>query len=133
MLLSLGVFTVGCAKPEVPMHPVAGRVMFDGKPLHKGDIVFVPDADKGNPHLQFGMGKIGTDGSYVAQTFKKEGIQEGWYKVMVLATENEPEAHLGWVPIWIVPAKYTKPETTTLSVEVVANPAPGSYDIVIER
>ena len=125
-------FVFGCSKPAEPMHPVAGSVRFNGKPLHKGDIVFVPDAAKGNPHLEFGIGKLDALGKYEIQTFKKEGVKPGWYKVMVLASENEPEANLAWVPIWIVPERYTKPETTKLAIEVVANPTPNCYDLVIE-
>ncbi|MSU77710.1 MAG: hypothetical protein EXS16_06405 [Gemmataceae bacterium] len=131
--LLLCVIAIGCTKPEEPMHPVAGRVLFDGKPVQKGEVVLAPDAEKGNTNLQFSIGKIDRDGRYVVQTFKKAGTKAGWYKVMVLAFENEPEENPAWIPIWIVPEKYTKYETTTLAFEVVADPALGSYDLVIER
>ncbi len=125
---------VGCkGETSVPLHPVAGRVMVDGKPLHKGDVVFVPDAEKGNTFLQFGMGKLNPDGTYTATTIHKEGVKPGWYRVMILATENEPQESLSWVPIWLVPTKYTKPETTDLTVEVVPNPPAGAYDFSIQR
>lgn len=116
----------GCTS-AVPFHPVSGRVTVAGKPLHKGEVVFVPDASKGNTHLQFGMGKIASDGRFTAKTFSDEGVKPGWYRVMVIATENEPEESLSWVPIWIVPVKYTKPETTDIVVEVVPAPAPDAY------
>ena len=122
----------GCKKETpIPQHSVSGRVFFDGKAVPKGDVVFVPDAAKGNTHLQFGVGKLEPDGSYKAMTIQTEGVKPGWYKVMILATENEPQESLAWVPIWIVPVKYTKPETTDLSVEVIANPAAGAYDFTL--
>jgi len=102
--------------------------MLDGKPLHKGDVVFVPDAAKGNTQLDFGMAKITLDGKYTADTFRKDGVKPGWYRVMILATENEPQDSLSWKPIWLVPVKYTKPESTDLLVEVVPNPPAGAYD-----
>ena len=118
--------------PET-LQPVSGRVFLDGKPLHKGDVAFVPYAEKGNTALKFGMGKIDAEGNYTAKTFGDEGVKPGWYKVMVLATENEPQESPAWVPIWLVPVKYTKPESTPLAVEVVSEPAAGAYDLKLER
>lgn len=132
-VLALAFLVAGCSGERlIPLHPVAGRVTFAGKPVPKGEIVFVPDAEKGNTLLQFGIGKLNPDGTYTAQTLQKPGVQPGWYKVMVLATENEPKESPAWVPIWIVPVKYTKPETTDLRVEVVLNPAAGAYDFTLE-
>ena len=132
-VMILGFTAAGCKPASEPLRPVSGKVLFDGKPLHKGDVVFVPDAEKGNTHLQFGIGKLASDGTYTAQTIQQDGVKAGWYKVMILASENEPVASASWVPIWIVPEKYTKPETTPLSIEVVPDPASGAYDFKIEK
>lgn len=123
------LFLVGCGEAPVPLHPVSGKVMLGNTPLHKGEVRFIPDASKGNGFLQFGIGKIAADGTYTAKTFQDEGVKPGWYRVTIFATENEPQESLSWVPIWIVPVKYTKPETTDLLVEVVPEPAPGAYDL----
>jgi hypothetical protein len=130
-LVSSLLMATGCTQP-IPLHPVSGRVTLEGKAVHKGNIMFVPDATKGNPHLQFGVGLLAPDGTYTAKTIQDEGVKPGWYKVMIIASENEPEPTLAWVPIWIVPEKYTKAETSGLSVEVVPEPAPGAYDFNLE-
>lgn len=126
-LILAAFLPLGCQKPADPLYPVSGLVTLNGKALHKGDIVFVPDASKGNTHLQFGMGKIARDGTYAAHTINHPGVKAGWYKIMVLATENEPQESLSWVPIWLVPLKYTKPESTDLVVEI--GPEREKYDV----
>lgn len=127
------LFLSGCRNSDDVLHPVAGQVLVDGKPLTKGDIAFVPDHAKGNTHLPFGMGKIGPDGRYVLKTYQQDGLKSGWYKVMILATENEPQENPSWVPIWLVPVRLTKPETTDLSVEVKADMPAGAADFDIRR
>lgn len=132
-VLAIAFMLAGCSgERPIPLHPVTGRVSFAGKPVAKGEIVFVPDAEKGNPHLQFGIGKLNPDGTYTAQTLQKPGVQPGWYKVMIIATKNEPQESLSWIPIWIIPVKYTKPETTDLRAEVVPNAPAGAYDFRLE-
>ena len=128
------LLATGCSRTTiVPLVPVSGKVVFDGKPVHKGDVVFVPNAEKGNSFLEFGIGKLAANGTYTARTLNNDGVKPGWYKVMVLATENEPQESPAWVPQWIVPLKYTKPETTDLHIEVVADAPAGAFDLTLSR
>lgn len=129
--VGLVVMLAGCGKAPVPLYPVSGKIMYEGKPLPKGTVCFIPDSTKGNLHPQFGISTIAPDGTYTAKTYTNEGVQPGWYRVKVLATENEPQPSPNWVPIWIVPEKYTTAETP-LEVEVVPEPAPGAYDFTLE-
>ena len=62
----------------------------------------------------------------------KKGAPAGWYKVLVSAFANKIEE--GPVtPRYILEAKYYSPEKTDLSVEVVADPAPGRYDLKVNK
>jgi len=42
------VILAGCTPPPAPTFPVSGKVTYQQKPLTTGNIVFVPDASKGN-------------------------------------------------------------------------------------
>ena len=67
--------------------PVAGKVTYNGKPLEKGAISFVPDNPKGGG----GAGASGTieDGSYTLSTGGNgDGARAGKYKVTVTARED---------------------------------------------
>ena len=124
-------FCGGCGGPRLV--PVQGRVTMAGKPVTKGHIWFVPDPDKGNKHTGFSPAAFDADGRFELKTADKQGIPMGWYKVVIYSTKNEaPESPWGWKPDWLVPEKYSTPQTSDLAVEVVAKPAPGAYDFDIK-
>lgn len=127
LLLSL-VFCTGCGERLLP---VKGKVTLNGNPLPPGhaSIWFVPDTSKGSQDTRFTSCQLNLAGEFELSTQGKEGLPLGWYKVVVYATKTEPPSSpTGWTPEWIVPVKYTRAETTDLSVEVVAEPEPGRYD-----
>ena len=108
---------------------VSGRVTYQGKPVPLGQIVFYPE--KGRP----ATGSIGSDGSYRLTTFVTgDGAMLGRYRVTIEAMRTtrggarpktlEDELHgVGQgsgqaVMEWLVPEKYSRQETTPLTVEV---------------
>lgn len=50
-LLALGII-MGCQESEPNRHRVSGTVMFDGKPIPYGDVLFTPDGSKKNTGTQ---------------------------------------------------------------------------------
>jgi hypothetical protein len=78
------------------------------------------------------MGRIGPDGRYelttngVTKSETGKGAPLGWYKVTLLTT-------LPGAPDITVNPKYTDPAKTPLSIEVVANPEPGHYDLKLDK
>jgi hypothetical protein len=62
-------------------------------------------------------------------TNRKEGAPPGWYKVVVIAAEplNPDDPYTPGKSY--IAVKYNAPQTTDLSLEVVASPKPGAYDL----
>jgi hypothetical protein len=113
--------------------PVKGQVTLDGKPLTTGSLVFKPDAAKGNQSKFEPASSIGADGSYSLFTKEKEGAPLGWYNVGIVAQEaaNPADPYAAMKPL--VPARYNDAETSGVSVEVVASPAAGAYDLKLTK
>jgi hypothetical protein len=86
---------------------VKGIVTLDGKPLAEGKIFFHL------PNDQFVGARI-KDGKY-----KVERVLVGGWRITVEGSE--------------VPAKYRSGRTTPLKVEILANAAPGGYDIKLAK
>jgi hypothetical protein len=95
-------------------------------------VSFVPDASKGNNARLSCMGRIGPDGRYeltsngVTKSESGKGAPLGWYKVTLLTT-------LPGAPDVTVSPRYTDPDQTPLSIEVVANAEPGRYDLKLDK
>ncbi len=126
----------GCnATPQEVLAPVAGKVTVDAEPLPLGYITFYPDESKDNKSTKLPYGQIQADGSYTLVTNSKPGAPPGWYKVVVAATKDPLPARPppNWSPNWLHDAKYARPDTTDLKVEVVASPVPGRYDFALTR
>lgn len=130
LLLALAA---GCSDKVGKRLPVEGRVLLGEKPLTgmSGMVVFIPDAEKGNKTEFRPTGAIDAEGKYRLATEGKPGAPAGWYKVTVTATP--PGTGDREVVAPVVHARYAVEKTTTLSVEVVAAPADGAYDLKVSR
>jgi hypothetical protein len=113
--------------------PVEGKATLDGKALGGGVVTFLPDSKSSSASP---TGEIGAGGTYKVSTNGAPGVAPGRYKVIVLPppppagdpsemAKGRPPAA---APGKTIPPKYTVP-STPLSVEVVASPAPGGYDL----
>src|SRR5262245_48088289 len=109
------------------MVPVAATVTVNGTRLSAGTLSFRPYAAKGNQSLHHPTGDIDASGNYELVTVGRKGAPPGWYKVLVFADANaqppKSSAH-PLPPKWLVDVKYTKEETTDLTVEIAATPGP---------
>src|SRR6516165_6653259 len=87
LLAGLFLSAVGCGDMTAPpMAPVRGKVLFKGKPLTAGTIVFAPDAVKGTSG-PLARGTIHPDGTYALQSGETYGAVVGWHRVTVSAVE----------------------------------------------
>lgn len=100
--------------------PVSGKATLNGESLSGFTVQFNPEFEARldcSAHL-------GSDGSYSALTDdgfdQYKGAPPGKYKVTLWSPNDKP------IP---VNKKYTNSQTTDLVVEVVADPAPGAYDL----
>ncbi len=125
LLAVLGMVVValcGCGGVGT-LYPVSGKVTVDGKPLSDGQLTFVAEGDKGDKTTAAPFGKI-KDGTYSLSTKGKPGAPAGKYHVMVMTQyPGGPEKPVA------LPVRYSQPEKSGLSVEVVPNPAAGAYDL----
>jgi hypothetical protein len=108
IVLILPFVLIGCSqtKPPVPVHPVSGQVMYNGKAavgvqvyLYPTSAPMVPEIPA-NPH-----GVTGTDGRFQLTTYSPEdGAAEGGYQIVLLwpaqTSEEDEESNsdrlLGW-------------------------------------
>lgn len=140
---TLGCMVPGCgdASGVGPTFSVSGKVTLNNEPVTATTtiVLFVPDASKGNTSLYEPTGTVDEQGNYKLTTKGKKGAPLGWYKVVVTAREEAAPAHPKGpkqhrpVSKSLLPAKYGRPETAGLSIEVVENPAPGAYDLKLSK
>src|SRR5262245_16960082 len=126
-LLLLAVIFTGCAqKPSEILHPVKGRITVDKAPVHTGNVTFYPDQSKGTGSGHLPTGLLDLAGNYeLFVPGGRKGAPPGWYKVVVYAVDD-PQP--GKPNKYLVNKKYADVDTTTLRIEVSANPEPGRYD-----
>jgi len=113
------LFLSGCGPAAPLLVDVRGSVTFDGKPLPRGQIAFVPDGP-GQP----GLGYLSPDGTYRLMSHGgRRGILPGNYRVSIAATEgsfeNEDVRHL-------IPERFMHLETSGLSAVVPADSREGA-------
>lgn len=98
---------------------VEGVVLIDGKPVEKGNLVFVPEG--GRPS----SARIGPDGRFVLRCFEKDdGALLGTHRVAVSAKDIISENNIKWY----APPKYSDYRTSGITVEITE----AVEDLVIE-
>lgn len=108
--------------------PVKGKVtMKNNKPVTIGTVVFM--ADKDNTLRLIPSGKINPDGTYELTTEGRAGVPIGSYIACVRAPMRRVDGKdPAPVPFSM---KYFDANESPLKIEVVADPAPGAYDLVL--
>jgi hypothetical protein len=102
------------------MAPVTGKVLFNGRPLEFGSVVFQP------PSGQPAQGEIQADGSFTLSTYRaNDGAVVGPHKVRITCYESQRpgtvkgpgEQTLGKS---LIPEKYTLFDQSGLTADVTA-------------
>jgi hypothetical protein len=134
---ALTLLLLGCGKAEIPLVSVSGTVKSGGAPLPMGTVEFHPDASKGNNFKGKAIGMIKSDGSYVLNTDGRDGAPVGWYKVTVSGQGMPDPAKMteGSKPPAppIIQAKYGKPDSSGLALEVKDGAPAGAYDLSLVK
>jgi hypothetical protein len=129
----------GCGGGDTKFIPVEGKVMLDGKQLTldshiQGSVTLHPDKSKGNNSLELPTGTIDAEGKYKIMVRNTPGAPPGWYKVTVsIAPVVDPKNPYLKKTGWLMHERHRKEETSKLAFEVVANPAPGAYDLQLDK
>lgn len=117
---------VGCGQSGPKRVPVNAQVTLDGAPFSGGVLSFAPDLSKGNKNNMAGIGPV-KDGKYTLRTLAIRGSESGpgvplgWYKVYLDTTLSGENLKIA--------ERFTDANRSPIVIEVVENPAPGTYDI----
>lgn len=124
---------IGCGDSSEfgPMTKVDGQVLYKGKPLPQGEVAFYPEKTKGNNVPLPPTGTIAS-GRYSLKMKEKAGAPLGWYKVVVVSQAPSNPKDPYSVPKSLIPAKYSKLETTPFLVEVKEGASEGTYDLKLD-
>jgi hypothetical protein len=81
----------GCGPSNgLTMGRVSGHVSYNGKPVEFGEVLFLPDSQKGNTGVP-SMGRIEKDGRYIMTTQDfGDGVIAGYHKVGIRALDAMP-------------------------------------------
>jgi hypothetical protein len=128
-LALVGLVPLACGPSGPEMATISGKVTYNGKPVPKGTITFIPTTPGGRN----AVGVIAADGSYALQTEKPgDGALLGDYNVTISAHD---EAVLDYIPAkpvepkLLAPAKYENPKTTDLKATVKRGASPVNFDL----
>jgi len=116
---------VGCGERRAD---VTGKATVDGKPLNSKLITILFAPDKDNPLKKIPAATLDDDGQYTMSTGATGGVPLGWYKVHVQWDSKNAKGQP--CPVH---SRFLDSGLTTLTVEVVANPQPGAYDLKFTR
>ena len=116
---------VGCGEKRAE---VSGKVTVDGKPLNSKLITILFAPDKDNPIKKIPAAAVDESGNYTMMTGATGGVPLGWYRVHVHWDSKNARGQ----PCPVHP-RFLEAGLTTLSIEVVANPQPGAYDLKFTR
>lgn len=128
LLFLVGMAGCGSKSGQLPTAPVTGRVTYQGKPVPRGEITFVPTASQ--PGVRNAYGTLDEQGRYRLTTYREgDGAVLGTHQVMIVAREELP-ADVGkqMTPDGIlvpgkqakslIPERYSDPATSGLTAEV---------------
>ena len=97
--LTVAAVALGCGKANgpVPVHPVSGQVIYDGKPAAGVRVFFFPTSAPPVPEIPTNPhGVTGTDGRFTLTTYAAgDGAAEGGYQVILLWPQGDPEEEEG--------------------------------------
>lgn len=131
----LGLACIGCSPPsKSPVAPVEGTVTYDGEPLSKGLVTFVPDVERGTSG-PIGVGEIREDGTFRILTDPNEkrldGALIGHHKIRVIQSGSDYKQFMNNrklmnKPGKFIPLHYFSETTSGLSAEI----KPGQTNVV---
>jgi hypothetical protein len=118
-LIVLAAALPGCGDRQPKRVLVRGRVLYQGKPLSGGTIVFTPDADRGN-YGPLAHAPIEADGTYRLTTDGGVGASPGWHRVTIAPAPAPPAKARDARPNPM--ERFRHPELSGLGREVTQDP-----------
>ena len=126
LLILLATALSGCGPDHPAVVPASGVVLFEGKPLTSGSLMFQPERGRHS------RAQIETDGTFVMSTFGEfDGTTVGKHSVRVSSTQESKVDAFGEEVVGksLIPRAYGNFRTSGITVDI---PAEGTDSIVIE-
>src|SRR5262245_58520873 len=117
------VIAIGCNRPawQFETAPVTGKVLVDGKPLTRGNVLFVPNQGRA------ASADIRTDGTFALSTYaESDGATVGIHKVAIHAIAGDegtvlnPEVSTE-IKTPLIPARYSNHDQSGIQFDVKAD------------
>jgi hypothetical protein len=103
-----------------------GTVKLNGQPVGPGTISLEPITGEGAGAIA----RFGADGKYkVTSARRKEGAPTGEYRVLIHGGESFGEEQVGARPATQIPARYSKPQTSDLTVTIESGNKSVDFDL----
>jgi hypothetical protein len=107
----------GCDRSGLDLAPVSGVVTYQGAPVEKAGVIFVPDRGP------FAMGTTDAQGRFTLRTANREGALVGTHRVAIsksqtISTQVPGELLPRYSTKYSLPAKYASPTTSELTATV---------------
>ena len=121
LVLFAGLSIIGCSKQTtVPVYPVHGQVLLNGKPLADAIVSF--HAQSGNDHAAYPSAHTDADGHFSLTTHAAgDGAPEGDYSISLVCFRSRPvKKNSGGHAENVVPLRYASPSSSGLTAKVVA-------------
>jgi hypothetical protein len=136
LMTGLCLFLGGCGGPVVPeLYSVSGKVTYQGKPVPKAKINFIPvnkeDAKKANLPGDRAGAETDENGEYVVfWGSENEGAPAGKYMITIVAfAPYGPNDDTEVAPPSLIPKSYSDPKTSGLTREVKEQDNTFNFDL----
>jgi hypothetical protein len=111
-----------------PVHPVRGKVYYEGTPVVNAQVVFDPLNPDSKRVTRGGDGMTEADGGFALTTYvANDGTPAGDYAVTVAWSNGATDGN-GRPGPNLLPERYARPDTTPMKATVKA----GSNEVVLE-
>jgi hypothetical protein len=126
--LSLVLFVIGCDRSGLNLAPVTGVVTYQGKPVEKAGVIFMPESGP------FAMGTTDAEGRFTLMTANHEGALVGNHRVAISKNQTTSTQVAGellprYGTKYLLPSKYASPSTTDLTATVVDDDNTFEFDL----
>jgi hypothetical protein len=99
----------GCGRSDASLALVHGQVLYQGKPLQGGTIVFTPDPERGGRGPQ-AWSEIKSDGRFSLFSGGRKGAIPGWHRITIAPGQADRSRQF--------PARYLDPDQSGEVFEV---------------
>ncbi len=129
VVAAVALTAIACGSTGPGMTQVSGKLTYQGKPVPKGLVSFVP----ASPGGRIATGQIDENGNYQLQTESPgDGALYGDYLVTISARDDVVLDYIPKKPVppkYLVPARYEGPDTSGLKATVAKGAGSINFDL----